>query len=143
MPSSNISSREVLKKYNVIAVVGASRNPVKDSHSVPLYLKRNGYRIIPINPAASQIFGETAYPSLPSLPPRIAGQAEVVNVFRPSEELPRIARETVKMKKEHGRPFVFWAQLGLENEEAKRALTENQIGYIMNLCIRTEYMLRS
>jgi predicted CoA-binding protein len=125
-----------MKKYKVIAVVGASKNPSKDAYTVPEYLKGHGFTIVPVNPTADSILGEKAYPALRDLPPAIAERIEVIEVFRPSEELPQVAKQTVEMKKRSGRPFVFWAQLGLENEEAKQLLEENGISYVMNACMR-------
>ena len=116
--------------------MGASKNPEKDAYTVPAYLKQHGYVIVPINPTADFILGEKAYPSLQELPLSVASSVEVVEVFRPSEELPKIALDAVEMKKKSGRPFVFWAQLGLENEDAKKLLKENGISYVMNACMR-------
>ncbi len=138
-PSATVSPRETLRKYRVIAVVGASKNPEKDAFSVSQYMKEHGYRIIPVNPTADQIVGEKAYPSLLDIPTELAKQVEIVDVFRPSEELPKVAQQTVDMKNRHGRPFVFWAQLGLENDEAKRLLSENGIQYVMNDCVRAAH----
>ncbi len=100
-------------------------------------MKQHHYRIIPINPTARELLGEKAYPTLLDMPEALAKQIDVVDVFRPSEELPQVARQTVKLKRLYGRPLVFWAQLGLENEEAKRILSQNDIPYVMNACIRT------
>ncbi len=138
MESSNISPREALKQ-RTIAVVGASKNPEKEAHMVPAYLQRQGYKIIPVNPTADSILGEKAYPSLLDLPADLASKVEMVNVFRPSEELPEVARQAVKLKERNGRPFVFWAQLGLENDEAKEILTKGGIPYIMDRCIKVEH----
>jgi predicted CoA-binding protein len=134
--SSNVSPVEVLKKYRVFAVVGASKNPEKDAHTVPQYLMQHGYTVVPINPTADSILGIRVYPSLAEVPQSIAASVEVVDVFRPSEELPMVARQTVEMKEKYGRPYVFWAQLGLENEEAKRLLEESGIPFVMNACTR-------
>jgi predicted CoA-binding protein len=136
MRSWNVSPADVMKKYKFIAVVGASKNPSKEAYTVPEYLKEHGFTIIPVNPTADSILGEKAYPTLQDLPPAIAERIEVVEVFRPSEELPQVAKQAVEMKKRSGRPFVFWAQLGLENEEAKQLLDENGISYVMNSCMR-------
>jgi predicted CoA-binding protein len=135
-PSTTVSPREVLKKYKTIAVVGASKNPQKDAFTVPQYMKDHGYTIIPINPTADEIVGEKAYPSLMDLPSDMATKVDIVDVFRPSEELPQVAQQVVDMHLKYGRPFVFWAQLGLENEEAKKILLKNQVPYIMNACLR-------
>jgi len=136
VPRTTISPTEVVRKYRIIAVVGASKNPEKEAYSVPKYMQEHGYKIIPVNPTADQILGEKAYRSLEELPSELAKQIELVNVFRPSEELPQVAQQVIEMRKKYGRPFAFWAQLGLENDEAKRALAKNGIPYVMDACFR-------
>ena len=131
-----------MKKYRVIAVVGASKNPEKDAYTVPAYLKEQDYTIVPINPTAELLLGEKAYPSLKELPASVASRIEVVDVFRPSGELPEVARQAIEMKKTSGRPYVFWAQLGLENEEAKKMLAENDIAYVMDACMRVVHQIQ-
>ena len=140
-PSATISPRDILKKYDVIAVVGASKNPEKEAYTVPAYMKEHGYTIIPVNPTADEILGEKAYKSLLDLPPDLAKKVDIVDVFRPSEELPQVARQVIEMRQKHGRPFAFWAQLGLENEEAKKMLSANKIPYVMNVCLRVVHKL--
>ena len=103
MPSATTSPTEVVRTRRVIAVVGASKNPEKDAHRVPAFLKEHGYRIVPINPTADEIFGEKAFPSLASMPEQLAKEVEVVEVFRPSEELPEVARQVVELSKKYGR----------------------------------------
>ena len=142
MQSQTIAPEEVLRKYRVVAVVGASKNPEKDANSVPAFMMEKGYTIVPINPTSDQILGLKAYPSLLDLPADVANRIEVVDVFRPSEEFPEVARQTIELKKRYGRPYVFWGQLGLENEEAKKALSEAGIPYVMNSCMRTVYNLK-
>ncbi len=137
MASGNVSPVEVLRRSKTIAVVGASKNPEKDANSVPRYLKEQGYRIVPVNPTATEVVGERSYPSLRELPEEVAREVDVVEVFRPSEELPKLARQTAEMKSRCGRPSYFWAQQGLESEEAKRILDESGIPYVMDSCMRT------
>ena len=139
--SQTVSSQETLRKYKIIAVVGASKTPEKEAYKVPLYLKQHGYKIIPINPTADTILDEKAYPSLSELPAEIAKQVELVNIFRPSEELPQVAQQVIAMHKKYGRPYVFWSQLGLENEEAKLMLSKNSIPYVMNACARVVHRM--
>ena len=136
LPPATISPREVLQKYKVIAVVGASKNASKDANTVPQFMKDHGYKIVPVNPTADEIVGEKVYPTLMDIPSDIAATIDIVDVFRPSEELPQVAQQVVEMHQKSGRPFVFWAQLGLVNEEAKRILSENKIPYVMNACLR-------
>ena len=141
LPSITISPMEVLKRYRVVAVVGASRNPEKDAHTVPEYLKEHGFTVIPINPGVREILGEKAYPSLFDVPEGIGKEIQVVDVFRPSEELPRVAEQVVIFSRRFGVSPVFWAQLGLESEEAKEILSKNDIRYVMNACMRATYRM--
>src|SRR5438093_12844327 len=99
-------------------------------------MKGHGYSIGPINPTADEIVGEKVYPSLMDLPAELASRVEIVDVFRPSEELPQVAQQVVDFHRKYGLPFVFWAQLGLENEEAKQILAKNILPYIMNAYLR-------
>jgi predicted CoA-binding protein len=130
---------DVMRKYKVIAVVGASKNPEKDAYSVPAYLRERGYTIIPVNPTTDNIDGEKTYHSLAEIPQELAEKVEVVDVFRPSEEFPQVADQVAQMKKRAGRPFVFWGQLGLENEEAKKILAAVGVDYVMDKCMRVEH----
>jgi len=141
MTSFTVPPPEVIRKYRVVAVVGASKNPEKEAYTVPAYLKSNGFAIVPINPTADRIDGERAYPTLADLPEELAKTVEVVEVFRPSEELPQVASQVVEMKRRTGRPFVFWAQTGLESEEAKELLKKAKVGYIMDACMRVVHQL--
>lgn len=134
-----VEPTEVMRKYKVIAVVGASKNPEKDANTVPAYLQEHGYTIIPVNPTADFVNGSKAYHSLAEIPDELAKTVEVVDVFRPSEEFPQVARMVAEMKGKTGRPFVFWGQLGLENEEAKKILSDAKIEYVMDKCMRVEH----
>ncbi|HUI01701.1 MAG TPA: CoA-binding protein [Nitrososphaerales archaeon] len=137
MVKGTASPAEVLAKAKMIAVVGASANPEKEAHRVPLYLKQNGYRIIPVNPTAREVFGEKAYPSLLDLPEELGRTIDVVEVFRPSEELPKVALQVVELRRRYGTSPVFWSQAGLENDEAKSILDAAGIPYVMDSCMRT------
>lgn len=130
-----------MKRYKVIAVVGASKNPEKEANSVPAYLREQGYTVIPVNPTADVIEGLKVYPSLADIPVELAKKVEVVDVFRPSVEFPKVAKEVAEMKTRTGRPFVFWGQLGLENDEAKRILSDAHVDYVMDRCMRIEHRL--
>ena len=139
MEQFTVEPTEVMRKYKTIAVVGASKNPEKEAFTVPDYLLKKGYTIIPVNPTTDMVNGLKAYPSLADIPEEIARKVEVVDVFRPSADFPEVARQVAAMKKKTGRPFVFWGQLGLENEEAKKILSEAQVDYVMDRCMRIEH----
>ena len=84
--------RSILGNAKVVAVVGLSSDPSRDSYSVARYLQRHGYRIIPVNPHETEVLGEKAYPSLLDVPEKV----DAVNVFRRSEATPDVARETAE-----------------------------------------------
>ena len=141
MVSSSVPPIEVVNKYRFVAVVGASKSPEKEAYTVPEYLQKHGFTIVPINPTADVIHGEKAFPSLSALPDDVAKKVEIVEVFRPSEELPQVAAQVVEMKKRAGRPLVFWAQQGIENDDAKKMLRSAGVDYVMDACMRTIHQL--
>ncbi|WP_197280146.1 CoA-binding protein [Bacillus sp. FJAT-27251] len=123
---------EILKKSKRIAVVGLSDNPERTSYMVSKAMQDAGYEIIPVNPTADEILGVKAVSSLKE----IEGHIDIVNVFRRSEHLPGVAKEFAEIDAD-----VFWAQLGLENEEAYQFLKEKGYTVIMDRCIKVEHAL--
>ncbi|HFU3821646.1 TPA: CoA-binding protein [Streptococcus suis] len=124
---------DFLKEAKTIAVVGLSNREETAAYRVSRIMQDAGYRIIPVNPrsAGETILGETVYASLKDIPLSI----DIVNVFRRSEFLPDVAREFVETDAK-----IFWAQLGLESQEAEEILRQagrDQI--VMNRCIKIEY----
>ena len=124
--------RDILKKAKRIAVVGLSDNPDRSSYMVSKAMQYAGYEIIPVNPTASEILGVKAVASLKE----IEGHVDIVNVFRRSEFLPEVAKEFDEMDAD-----VFWAQQGLENEEAYQFLKEKGYTVIMDRCIKVEHAM--
>ena len=131
--------KEILTKYQTIAVVGLSRRSEKDSYRVATYLKAHGFRVVPVNPFADEILGEKSYKSLLDIPAEIQKQIEVVNIFRRPEDVSLIVEQAVKLKSENGTPNVVWMQLGIVN--AKAAETARNAGFtvIMDKCIMVEH----
>lgn len=123
---------EILKKAKRIAVVGLSDNPERTSYMVSQAIQSAGYEIIPVNPTVDEVLGVKAVKSLKE----IDGHVDIVNVFRRSEFLPDIAREFTEMDAD-----VFWAQLGVKNEEAYHFLKEEGYTVIMDRCIKVEHAL--
>lgn len=113
----------------VIAVVGLSSNPGRPSARVARKLRRLGYRIVPINPSAAEILGETAYPSLDAVPFGV----DVVQVFRAASAAPGIAAEVPP-----GKARVFWMQEGVVSDEAARIARDRGFAVVMNRCIYKE-----
>ena len=131
--------KEILEKYKVIAVVGLSKEPGKDSHRVAAYLKLHGYRIIPVNPFADEVLGEKSYPSLLDIPPEIQKTIEIVDIFRPAKDMPPIVEQAVTLKQKNGKPFVVWMQLGIVNEEAAEAGRHAGLIVVMDKCLMVEH----
>lgn len=130
---------EILRKTKVIAVVGVSKEPGKDSHKVGAYLKQNGYRIIPVNPFAEEVLGEKSYPSLLDIPNEIQKTIDVIDVFRPSKDVPPIVEQAIQLKKLHGKPLVVWMQLGIVNEQAAEAARNAGLMVVMDKCMMIEH----
>lgn len=118
--------REIYAETKTIAVVGASDNPRKPAHTIPRYLQRQGYRIIPVNPKGGEILGERVYGSLQEIEEPI----DVVDVFRPSEETPDVARSAVEAEAK-----VLWLQEGISSEEAERIASEGGLKVVMDRCM--------
>jgi len=131
--------KEILTKYKTIAVVGLSRDPDKDSHRVSTYLKAHDFRIIPVNPFADEVLGEKSYKSLLDIPPEIQKTIEVVDIFRPSEAVPPIVEQAIKLKAMHGQLHVVWMQLGVVNEQAAEAAKKAGLTVVMNKCMMIEH----
>ena len=122
--------REMLETTNTIASVGLSSNPEKESHWVVTYLKRQGYKIIPVNPNASEIMGEKAYPSLSEIP----GKVDVVQIFRKPEDVPPVVDEAIKIGAK-----VVWMQQGIVNEEAGQKAQDAGLFVVMDTCMRAAH----
>jgi predicted CoA-binding protein len=129
----------ILAKYKTIAVIGLSREPDKDSHRVSAYLKTHGFHIIPVNPFATEVLGEKSYKSLLDIPPETQKTIEVVDIFRPSKDVPSIVEQAVKLKAMYGKPYVVWMQLGIINEQAAEAAKKAGLTVVMDKCMMIEH----
>jgi uncharacterized protein len=130
----NHSDNEIRKMYNFknIAVVGMSRDPVKAAHFVPKYMIERGYNIIPVNPSANEILGKRTYSKVSD----IKSQVDIIDVFRPSEDVYSVVEDSVK------KPGVkvVWLQEGIHNAEAEKMALDNKINVVFNRCIMAEHM---
>ncbi|HFI2691904.1 TPA: CoA-binding protein [Streptococcus suis] len=125
---------DYLKHSKTIAVVGLSSREETAAYRVSKLMQEAGYKIIPVNPkaAGSTILGETVYASLAEIDQPI----DIVDVFRRSEFLPDVAREFIQTDAK-----IFWAQLGLESQEAEDILRQaGRNDIVMNKCIKIEYL---
>ena len=119
--------RRIYAESKVIAVVGMSADPYKPSHSIPRYLQSCGYRVIPVTPKGGEILGERAYTSLEEID---GVDIDVVDVFRPAEEAPDIARSAVAIGAD-----VLWLQAGISSDEAERIAQEGGLRVVMDACM--------
>ena len=124
--------KEILSKYKKIAMVGVSADPKKASTIVMRYMQKYGFKVYPVNPKAKgqKILGEEVFEKITDIKDTI----DIVDVFRPSKEVPAIAEDVVKIGAK-----VLWLQLGIRSEEAKKLMNFNNIDYIENKCTKMEY----
>ncbi len=125
---------ELLQKYQTIAVVGLSSNPMRPSYAVTEYMQAAGYRIIPVNPNETEVLGEKSYASLEDVPEKI----EIVNVFRRAEEVPPVVESAIRVAAK-----VIWMQLGIENDEAAEKARSAGLVVIEDACILVEHRRRT
>jgi predicted CoA-binding protein len=118
--------KQIYADTKTIAVIGASNDPKKAGHNIPAYLQTQGYKIIPVNPKGGEIFGEQVRTSLADVDEPI----DVVDVFRPSEETPEIAREAVAAGAK-----VLWLQTGIQSDEAEKIARDGGLTVVMNTCM--------
>jgi predicted CoA-binding protein len=128
--------RQILAEASTIAVVGASRESEKPSYTVPRQLQRYGWRVIPINPYADQIWGERCYRRLADLPEELRREIDLVNVFRPSDQAAAVVAEAIAI----GAPAV-WLQQDIVSTEGRRLAEEAGIDYVEDYCTAVERAL--
>jgi uncharacterized protein len=120
----------ILNNSKVVAIVGLSGNKDRPSHGVGKYLKENGYKIIPVNPAENEILGSKCYPDLVSIPEKV----DVVDIFRRSEEVLPIVRQAVKIGAK-----AVWMQEGVVNEEAAAEARRAGLKTVMDKCMLKQH----
>ncbi|WP_433056115.1 CoA-binding protein [Dactylosporangium sp. CS-033363] len=120
------SAAQILRESATIAVVGASRDRSKTAHAVPLQIQRHGWRIVPVNPFAEQIFGERAYRTLADIPFPV----DMVNVFRPSADATQVVKDALAI----GAPAI-WLQQDIYSPEGRALAAEAGVDFLENTCI--------
>jgi uncharacterized protein len=118
--------RDIYAKVKTIAVVGMSNNPGKAAFAIPRYLKSQGFRIIPVNPKGGEILGQQARTSLAEIDEPV----DAVDVFRPAEETPDIARQAVAIGAK-----VLWLQEGIHSDEARQIAEDGGLTFVSNRCM--------
>ena len=137
---------EMLRQAKTIAVVGMSDKPWRASHNIGLYLAANGYRVIPVNPALSEVLGLKCYPDLEAA--QAAAQAadrnqtgpgiDLVDVFRASEFVPAIVDDVIRL----GIPYL-WLQDEVIHEQAVARARAAGVKCVQNDCIFREHAARA
>lgn len=113
-----------------VAVIGMSKNSSKAAHYVPKYLSDNGYDITPVNPTTEEILGKKCYDTVSD----IDGEVEIVDMFRPSDQILPFVQEAIKKK-----PKVIWLQEGIHNTEAEELARKQGIKVVFNRCMLAEH----
>jgi predicted CoA-binding protein len=125
-----LTIQRVLHNAKTIAIVGLSPNELRASYFVGFYLRRHGYRVVPVNPREAEILGEKSFERLADVPVPI----DIVNVFRASALLPSIADEAVKIG-----AGALWCQFGVVNQEGALIAEAGGLSVIMDRCIKVEH----
>ena len=125
-----LTIQRVLHSAQTIAIVGLSSNELRASYFIGYYLKRHGYRVIPVNPRETEILGQKCYPSLQDVPVPV----DVVDVFRAPDALPEIARETVAIGAR-----TLWCQFGVINSDGAKIAEDGGLTVVMDRCIKIEH----
>ena len=125
-----LTIQRALYHAKTIAVVGLSPNELRASHFVGFYLKRHGYRVIPVNPRESSVLGEPSYATLLDVPVPV----DIVNVFRAPDALPGIAEEAAQVGAGN-----LWCQFGVINADGARIAHAGGVSVIMDRCIKVEH----
>ena len=121
--------REILS-YKNVAVVGMSKNSSKAAHYVPKYLSENGFNIIPVNPTTDKILEKKCYSNVGEIESGI----DIVDVFRPSDDVLPVVEEAIKKK-----PKVIWLQEGIHNSQAEDLARKAGITVVFNRCMLAEH----
>ena len=126
---------DILRSVKTIAVVGLSSKRMRPSYGVSEYMQRAGYRIIPVNPAETEVLGEKAYPDLDSIPVPV----DLVNIFRRSELVPPVVEAAIRIGAK-----AIWMQEDVVNEEAAEKARAAGLMVVMDRCVLKEHrkMLR-
>jgi len=122
--------REILG-LETIAVVGCSTTPGKAAHDIPSYMLDHGYDVVPVNPYADAVFGLDAYDSVTDVPDEI----DIVDVFRPSEEVAGIVDETL----DRDDAGVVWTQLGIRDDDAAARAESAGKRVVQDRCLKVEH----
>jgi len=132
-PKENATTEEIaeiLQHSKTIAVIGASLKPERPSHWISVYLKEQGYKVIPVNPGLKEVLGDKCYKSLSEIPEPV----DIVDIFRVPSAVPAIVEEAIAKKAK-----VIWMQQGIVHNEAAAKAKAAGLKVIQNKCIYQEH----
>ena len=128
--STSVEIAQILRSARVIAVIGASLKPERPAHWISVYLKDQGYKVIPVNPGHTEILGDKCYKSLSEIPEPV----DIVDIFREPGAVPGIVDEAIAKKAK-----VVWMQEGIVNNAAAEKAKAAGLKVIQNKCIYQEH----
>ena len=132
--NSHETIQRILDECRTIAVVGLSSDPSRPSHGVSSYMRRNGYKVIPVNPNETAVFGEKSYPDLAAVPEKI----DLVDVFRRSDEAGKAVDEAIALGAK-----AVWLQEGVIDRDAAQRALDAGLLVVMDRCWLKEHIRNS
>lgn len=121
---------QILQRYESVALVGVSANPIRSSNFVAAYLVRTSFRTYAVNPSYDEVLGLKTYPSLYDLPE----VPDIVDIFRRPDAIPGVVDEAIDVGAK-----VIWMQLGLRHEEAARKAVDAGLTVVQDRCLKIEH----
>ena len=129
--NSHETIQRILDECRTIAVVGLSSDPSRPSHGVSSYMRRSGYKVIPVNPNETAVFGEKSYPDLAAVPEKI----DLVDVFRRSDEAGKAVDEAIAVGAK-----AVWLQEGVIDRDAAQRALDAGLLVVMDRCWLKEHI---
>ena len=126
----------ILENLRTVAVVGLSPKPHRDSYGVARYMQAQGWRIVPVNPLATEVLGEKAYPTLTEAARHVS--IDLVNVFRNSADVPPVVDEAIAIGAQ-----AVWLQLGVRHDAAAEKARQAGLLVVQDKCLKIEHAHRS
>ncbi|MBC7470251.1 MAG: CoA-binding protein [Ramlibacter sp.] len=129
--------RRILGTCKTIAVVGLSPQWHRPSFFAAKYLQAHGYRIVPVNPSATEILGERSYPSVTAAAQALAQtglKIDMVDCFRKTADIGPIADEAIAIG-----ALCLWQQIGVVNEAAAHKARDAGLVTVMDRCVKIEH----
>jgi hypothetical protein len=135
MTNATDTDIDSLLDAHTVAVIGCSGTAGKAAHDVPAYLQRQGYDIVPVNPYHDEILGRPAADELAA----VATDVDLVDVFRPSEEVSGIVDDVIERKRTRGDVRGVWLQQGIRDDESAERARDADLVVVQDRCLKVEH----